>query len=117
MGRCRIDKKVLIYFLVKLKENNYNGRDTTDYCESCWDAGYPGGCGVITTKISARNQMPGTVKKITKGPVSTEVVIAIAGGNEVVSSITTHSAMALNLHEGSRVYAVIKASEVMVAVD
>jgi len=72
---------------------------------------------VKTMKISARNQIPGTVKSITKGPVSTEVVITIAGGNEIVSSITTHSAESLKIHEGSRVYAVVKASEVMVAVD
>lgn len=68
-------------------------------------------------KISARNQIPGTVKMIKKGPVSTEVVIAIAGGNEIVSSITTHSAETLNLHEGSKVYAIVKASEVLVGVD
>jgi molybdopterin-binding protein len=68
-------------------------------------------------KISARNQIQGTVKMIKKGPVSTEVVIAIVGGNEIVSSITTHSAEKLNLHEGSKVYAIMKASEVMVAVD
>lgn len=68
-------------------------------------------------KISARNQIPGTVKMIKKGPVSTEVVIAIAGGNEIVSSITTHSAETLKLHQGSKVYAIVKVSEVMVGVD
>ena len=72
---------------------------------------------VKTMKISARNQIAGTVKSIKKGPVSTEVVITIAGGNEIVSSITTHSAESLEIHEGSKVYAVVKASEVMVAVD
>lgn len=72
---------------------------------------------VKSMKISARNQIPGTVKSIKKGPVSTEVVITIAGGNEIVSSITTHSAESLKIREGSRVYAVVKASEVMVAVD
>jgi len=72
---------------------------------------------VKTMKISARNQIPGTVKSITKGPVSTEVVIAIAGGNEIVSSITTHSAASLNLHMGSKVFAIVKASEVMVGID
>jgi molybdopterin-binding protein len=72
---------------------------------------------VKTMKISARNQISGTVKAIKKGPVSTEVVIAIAGGNEIVSSITTHSAEKLNLHEGSKVYAIMKASEVMVGTD
>jgi len=68
-------------------------------------------------KISARNQIAGTVKMIKKGPVSTEVVIAIAGGNEIVSSITTHSAEKMGLHEGSKVYAIMKASEVMVGTD
>ena len=62
-------------------------------------------------KISARNQIPGTVKSIKKGPVSTEVVMTVAGGIEIVSSITTHSAEALKLkgrveglcdHEGLR---------------
>lgn len=68
-------------------------------------------------KISARNQIPGTVKMIKKGPVSTEVVIAVSGGFDVVSSITTHSAEKMNLREGSKVYAVMKASEVMVGID
>jgi molybdopterin-binding protein len=74
-------------------------------------------CMVNTMKISARNQIPGTVKMIKKGPVSTEVVISIAGGNEIVSSITTHSAEKMNLREGSKVYAIVKASEVMVGID
>jgi len=68
-------------------------------------------------RISARNQIPGTVKMIKKGPVSTEVTIAIAGGNEIVSSITTYSAEMMNLREGSKVYAIIKASQVMVGID
>lgn len=68
-------------------------------------------------KISARNQVPGTVKIIKKGPVSTEVVISIAGGCEIASSITTYSAEKLNLREGSKVYAIVKASDVMVGID
>ena len=68
-------------------------------------------------KISARNQIPGTVKSIKKGPVSTEVVMTVAGGIEIVSSITTHSAEHLKLKEGSKVYAIMKASEVMVGID
>jgi molybdopterin-binding protein len=68
-------------------------------------------------KIRARNQIPGTVKSIKKGPVSTEVVMTVAGGIEIVSSITTHSAEALNLKEGSKVFAIMKASEVMVGID
>jgi len=72
---------------------------------------------VKTMKISARNQIAGTVKAIKKGPVSTEVVITIAGGDELVSSITTTSAETLNLKEGSKVFAIVKASEVMVGID
>ena len=68
-------------------------------------------------KISARNQIPGTVKSFKKGPVSTEVVITISGGNEIVSSITTHSAESMKLKEGSKVYAIVKASEVMVGIE
>jgi molybdopterin-binding protein len=67
--------------------------------------------------LSARNQIPGTVKMIKKGPVSTEVVISIAGSNEIVSSITTTSAEKMNLQKGSKVYAIVKASEVMVGTD
>jgi len=68
-------------------------------------------------KLSARNQIPGVVKSVRKGPVSTEVVITIAGGNEVVSSITTTSAERLKLREGSKVFAIVKASEVMIGID
>jgi molybdopterin-binding protein len=68
-------------------------------------------------KTSARNQIPGTVKMLKKGPVSTEIIISIAGGNEIVSSITTFSAEHMNLHEGSKVYAIVKASDVMVGID
>ena len=61
-------------------------------------------------KINARNQIPGTVKIIKKGLVSTEVVISIACGNEIVSSITTQSAEKMNLREGLKIYAIMKAS-------
>jgi len=75
------------------------------------------GIPVNIMKISARNQIHGTVKSIRKGPVSTEVIITIAGGNEIVSSITTTSAESLKLKEGMKVFAIVKASEVMVGVD
>lgn len=68
-------------------------------------------------KISARNVLKGTVKKIIHGAVNTEVVIEIAGGTEVVSIITKESVESLGLQEGKAVYAVVKASNVMVAVD
>jgi molybdopterin-binding protein len=68
-------------------------------------------------KISARNVLKGTVKKIVPGAVNTEVYIALPGGGEIVSIITKTSADSLGLKEGKDVYAVIKASSVMVAVD
>lgn len=68
-------------------------------------------------KLSARNVLKGTVTKIVDGAVNTEVVIKIDGGAEVVSIITRESAQTLDLQVGKEVYAVIKASNVMVAVD
>ena len=68
-------------------------------------------------KLSARNQIAGTIVHITRGPVSTELTLEVAPGVQIVSSITTHSADALGLKEGGKAYALIKASSVMVAVD
>jgi molybdopterin-binding protein len=68
-------------------------------------------------KLSARNMLKGTIKKIIPGAVNSEVVIVTAGGEEIVSVITKESVESLGLVEGKEVYAVIKASNVMVAVD
>ena len=67
-------------------------------------------------KISARNVLKGRVKSVHEGAVNTEVVIDV-DGVEVASIITRQSAEALKLRVGSEVHAVIKASDVMVAVD
>lgn len=68
-------------------------------------------------KLSARNVLKGKVKQIKPGVVNTEVVLELAGGAEVVSIITKESADRLGLAPGKPAYAVIKASNVMVAVD
>jgi molybdopterin-binding protein len=68
-------------------------------------------------KISARNVLKGKVKKIVPGAVNTEVVVELPGGAEVVSIITKSSAESLSLAVGKQVYAVIKASNVMIATD
>lgn len=68
-------------------------------------------------KISARNVLKGKVKSVNHGAVNSEVIIELPGGTEVVSIITKTSAEQLNLAQGSNVYAVIKASNVMIAVD
>jgi len=68
-------------------------------------------------KISARNILKGKVKDIKPGAVNTEVTVELAGGMSVVSVITRESAENLGLATGKEVYAVIKASNVMIAVD
>lgn len=68
-------------------------------------------------KISARNMLQGKVKKIVPGAVNTEVVVELPGGMQVVSIITKSSAESLGLVVGKQVYAVVKASNVMIATD
>ena len=68
-------------------------------------------------KISARNILKGKVVKFTKGAVNAEVVIELAGGAQVTSIITLESATSLALAKGKEVYAIVKASDVMVGVD
>ncbi len=66
-------------------------------------------------KISARNVLKGKVKEIKPGAVNTEVIVELPGGIEIVSIITKASAEGLELTKGKEVYAVIKASNVMIA--
>jgi molybdopterin-binding protein len=68
-------------------------------------------------KLSARNVLKGKVTQIIQGAVNSEVIIELPGGIEVVSIITKESVDTLELRIGKDVYAVIKASNVMVAVD
>jgi len=68
-------------------------------------------------KLSARNMLKGKVKQVNAGAINTEVTVALAGGNEIVSVITKASAERLGLAPGKEVYAVIKATSVMIAVD
>ena len=68
-------------------------------------------------RISARNQMPATVRSVTEGQVMAEVVVEVDGGHEVVAAITAESARRLGLVPGRRVLVVVKATEVMLAVD
>ena len=68
-------------------------------------------------KVSARNLIPGTVKKVTIGMVNAEVVIEAAPGVEIVSVITKESAENMSLKAGAKVHAMVKASIVMVVAD
>jgi molybdopterin-binding protein len=68
-------------------------------------------------RLSARNQLEGTVIRVEHGAIMSTVFIRLAGGQEVVSAITKDSAMALEISEGDAVTAVIKATEVMIGKD
>jgi len=67
-------------------------------------------------KISARNQIRGTIRGIHRGEAIANVELDV-GGNRIVASITTEAVDELGLSEGSEVTAVIKASDVMLATD
>ncbi|NJO43903.1 MAG: TOBE domain-containing protein [Cyanobacteria bacterium CRU_2_1] len=68
-------------------------------------------------EISARNALKGTVKVIEVGAVNTEVVLEVAAGVEITAIITKASAERLGLSVGKEAYAVVKASDVIVAID
>lgn len=68
-------------------------------------------------KLSARNQLSGTVVAIEKGAVNGIVAIEVAPGLVITSSITNTSIEELGLTEGSEAVAAIKASSVMVGVE
>lgn len=67
-------------------------------------------------KISARNQIKGNIVEVTKGATTSHVRIDI-GGAIVTAAITNAAVDDLKLEAGKQAYAVIKASDVMVAVD
>jgi molybdopterin-binding protein len=65
-------------------------------------------------KISARNQLKGKVVAVTPGATTSHVSIDIGGGNTVMASITNEAVADLGLKPGDAVWAIIKASDVMV---
>ncbi|MGA3339975.1 MAG: molybdopterin-binding protein [Methylocella sp.] len=67
-------------------------------------------------KISARNFLEGTVKDVHKGTTTAHVEIELKGGGVVTSSITNEAVAELGLKKGTQAYAVIKSSDVMIAV-
>ena len=67
-------------------------------------------------KLSARNQLPGTVQQLTKGAAIANVVVDV-GGQRIVSSITVEAADELGLAEGTSVTVIVKASDVILATE
>lgn len=72
--------------------------------------GIPGGRRLA---ISARNQLVGTIARVTRGAVNTEVVIALKHGQTVAAIITNVAARQLKLEAGKRALAIFKASSVI----
>ncbi len=72
---------------------------------------------VPTRRVSARNMFPAEVRRVTLGSINAEIALSLAPGVEAIAIITRASAEALALVPGRLVYAVIKSSDVMVAVD
>ncbi|MCB1792673.1 MAG: TOBE domain-containing protein [Gammaproteobacteria bacterium] len=68
-------------------------------------------------KLSARNMLKGKVVDVRKDGVAAQVQIDIGGGNVVTSTITSDSANRLGLENGKDVTVVVKASDVILAVD
>lgn len=75
------------------------------------------GINIRAMQVSARNVFPAIVRQVRLGSVNAEILLEIAPNVEAVSVITRASAEALQLKEERQVYAMIKSSDVMVAVD
>jgi molybdopterin-binding protein len=68
-------------------------------------------------RLSARNQLKGTVTSVTKGATTAHVKVDIGNNQIVTSSITNEAVDELSIKSGTSVIVVIKASDVMIAVN
>ena len=68
-------------------------------------------------KVSARNILKDKVIKVSEGAVNTEILLELTGGSQLGSIISKESAKKLGLKSGKKAYEIIKASNVMIAVD
>jgi molybdopterin-binding protein len=68
-------------------------------------------------RISARNQIKGTVVEVKKSATTSHVRVDIGGGNIMTSAITNEAVDELGIKTGGKVTVVVKASDVMIAVD
>ena len=68
-------------------------------------------------KISARNQIQGTITDITKGATTSHVRLDVGGGTIITASITNEPVDGMKLAKGQKAVAVIKATDVMIGVD
>ena len=68
-------------------------------------------------KISARNKLEGTISAVNAGPVNTEVILGLPGGDKLVAIVTTESAKRLGLAAGKRALGLVKAPLVTLLTD
>lgn len=68
-------------------------------------------------KLSARNVLKGKVLEVVEGAVNSEVILELPGGAQIVSIITNKSVKRLKLKKNAEACAVVKASNVRIAVD
>jgi molybdopterin-binding protein len=75
--------------------------------------------GIVRTimRISARNQIKSTVVEVKKGATTSHVRVDIGGGQIITSSITNEAVDDLGVKAGGKATVVVKASDVMIAVD
>jgi molybdate transport system regulatory protein len=71
------------------------------------------GIASASMRLSARNQLAGTIAQVTRGAVNAEVTIQLDGGGEVVAIVTNGSVDSLALVDGLAVIAIIKASSII----
>jgi molybdopterin-binding protein len=71
----------------------------------------------VAMKLSARNVLKGRVVNVIRGQTTAHVKIDVGGGSVVTASVTVEAVDELGLREGDVAYAVIKASDVIVAKD
>ncbi len=68
-------------------------------------------------KISARNNLKGTIKYIEEGLITSKVVIDLGNGNEIVSIVSKDAIHDLELVVGKEAYAIVKSTEVIIGID
>lgn len=68
-------------------------------------------------KLSARNQLKGTIREIETGAVNAIIKLDIGGGNIISATISMDAVKSLNLTAGKEAYAVIKSTSVMIGVE
>lgn len=68
-------------------------------------------------KLSARNQLAGTVVSVTRGPITALVKLELGDGQHISATLTTEAADELGLTVGSPAVAIVKASAVILGVE